>query len=722
MVLPKPLGILKLGGKIATEDSLKLPSTEKPAVNCLANAEYALLLDAYLGGYSLIADGTVLTRADEQLPLNHRPGRAIYLRDHDTQAVWAVTSPTEAFSAITPALGYSQLSTQWSGLTLSGRVFVPVIDPVELWDLTLTNNDRKKRRLSLYFVLEWSPIFDGCRSTDGGLIARSRAASDLAAWLAFDRQPDSLETDRRRFFGAGGYAWPMALIDGRLSRKLSSGDLPPIAVLERKITLGSHAGANLGVTVGGCRHVRAADRARALIKRYAKGETRQAAFERVVKSVEMASFHRVNSPDATFNRTYNTVAPYQAQLADNMPRLGGWGRRPDDAQLTSVAYCAHLINRIPESPSDAEMRLAKLLSGQLSDGVVPMSWPPGQNAVSSSPAAAIALVEAVCRFIAETGRLDYLKTHHDYLDGGSGTCIEHLNRAVRYLQEERGQSGLLDRGEESVVTTGQWVNVLQQLVPLLNAFGEHQHAERLSALAVELHRAISRRWTGRSFERSLTPRRLGSPRAKYHQVDLAAQTWAILAGAAAEQGAKALKTVRDQLWTQAGVVNLAPPYPYYSADNPFSWPPPGQGENGGVNYAENLDLARAMAAVGDGEGLARLLSVLSPWLPTWLDADGKPTILFGSPVAGNYRRVVMENLAGITPVIGGLKIDPCLPRDWRLLEINRVFRGAEYHIRIHNPLRVNRGVDRIIVDGERLTGRVIRPFTAGSHLVEVFLG
>jgi cellobiose phosphorylase len=82
----------------------------------------------------------------------------------------------------------------------------------------------------------------------------------------------------------------------------------------------------------------------------------------------------------------------------------------------------------------------------------------------------------------------------------------------------------------------------------------------------------------------------------------------------------------------------------------------------------------------------------------------------------------LDYILGVQPVLGGLKIDPCIPRDWRQVEVTRKFRGAEYHIRIQNPFRINKGVDRILVDGNRLTGTVIPAHAGGTHFVEVVLG
>jgi cellobiose phosphorylase len=101
---------------------------------------------------------------------------------------------------------------------------------------------------------------------------------------------------------------------------------------------------------------------------------------------------------------------------------------------------------------------------------------------------------------------------------------------------------------------------------------------------------------------------------------------------------------------------------------------------------------------------------------------GRGSFTWATGSASWFWRACLDYILGVQPVLAGLKIDPCLPRDWRQVEVSRNFRGAEYNIRIVNPLRQSRGVDRILVDGVRLTGNVIPAFGGGVHFVEVILG
>jgi cellobiose phosphorylase len=101
---------------------------------------------------------------------------------------------------------------------------------------------------------------------------------------------------------------------------------------------------------------------------------------------------------------------------------------------------------------------------------------------------------------------------------------------------------------------------------------------------------------------------------------------------------------------------------------------------------------------------------------------GRGSFTWSTGSASWFWRACLDYILGVQPVLAGLKIEPCIPRDWRQVEVSREFRGAEYNIRIINPLRQCRGVDRILVDGVRLTGNVIPAFSGGVHFVEVILG
>ena len=73
----------------------------------------------------------------------------------------------------------------------------------------------------------------------------------------------------------------------------------------------------------------------------------------------------------------------------------------------------------------------------------------------------------------------------------------------------------------------------------------------------------------------------------------------------------------------------------------------------------------------------------------------------------------LRSALGVRPQFGGLLIDPCVPADWREFRVTRVWRGAVYRIKVENPEGVEKGVGRIICNGQAVEGLIpVQP--AGS--------
>jgi cellobiose phosphorylase len=84
---------------------------------------------------------------------------------------------------------------------------------------------------------------------------------------------------------------------------------------------------------------------------------------------------------------------------------------------------------------------------------------------------------------------------------------------------------------------------------------------------------------------------------------------------------------------------------------------------------------------------------------------------------------VTQYILGIRPDFDGLRMDPCIPRDWSGFTVQRRFRGASYTIRVDNPEHLAKGVRQVIVDGTPIAGVVVPPFEAGTeHEVTVVMG
>jgi cellobiose phosphorylase len=69
--------------------------------------------------------------------------------------------------------------------------------------------------------------------------------------------------------------------------------------------------------------------------------------------------------------------------------------------------------------------------------------------------------------------------------------------------------------------------------------------------------------------------------------------------------------------------------------------------------------------------------------------------------------VALQHILGIVPEVDGLRIDPCIPRDWPGFEAERQFRGHKLRIVVSNPSNLSRGVRELRVDGKLIQGNTV---------------
>ena len=64
-------------------------------------------------------------------------------------------------------------------------------------------------------------------------------------------------------------------------------------------------------------------------------------------------------------------------------------------------------------------------------------------------------------------------------------------------------------------------------------------------------------------------------------------------------------------------------------------------------------------------------------------------------------------ILGLRPEYGGLRIDPCIPSAWKSFKVTRNFRGKKVSIEVRNPNGVEKGVRKLVLNGEQLEGNLI---------------
>jgi len=781
------------------------PDTPKPWVNVITNGNYCAHVSQTGGGYSFVGD-SAYNRLTREIPgdnvIEDRPGRYIFIRDNDTQEFWSLTwqpvmKDLDHFEA-KHGIGYTTIESSYAGIDGSVTYFVPFDDDCEIWQTKLVNFSNRKRRLSIFFFVEWTlgfvnkneteasfdDLFNHTMFKDNTIFASKRwwvtakkqgLYWDKVAFMTLDHQVDSFDCIKEKFLGMyGDITKPLAVVDGKCSRSQGLGHRS-IGALQKNLTLSPKAQVNLNLILGAgstnpeAKNFAQAQRsgvtsAKKLIDKYRHASAVDQAFTRVKDFwQEYNQQVMVNSPDDFFDISFNYWNKYQAWVTAEWSLMDTYYIGGGGGTIGFRDMSQHILGIMPNSQTLARQRLKELLSYQLRDGSAVHNWDKhtGIGTITNHSDDPQWLILAVVSFIKETGQLNFLKEQIKYYDGTSGSVLEHTTRAMEHSLKHLSERHLPYRltadwndalngekegkGESEMVACQICYNI-REFCPILEAIGDHHLVERYQNFYKKIKGAVNDHfWDGSWYVRGTAndQTRLGSQKSRYNKIDLNAQTWAVMAGIADDKRAKkAMDSVWRRLNTPYGPAIFLPAYQHpeerYGIISQFT---PGTKENGAIfNHPISWAvIAEAMLGRGDQaykfwqesnftyrgqnpelyrvEPYVYAEFVYGPEHPEF----GRGSFTWATGSASWFWRACLDYILGVQPVLGGLKIDPCLPRDWRQVEVTRKFRQAEYHIRIQNPFRLCKGVDRILVDGIRITGNVIQPFSSGVHFVEVFL-
>ena len=371
---------------------------------------------------------------------------------------------------------------------------------------------------------------------------------------------------------------------------------------------------------------------------------------------------------------------------------------------------------------------------------------------------ALWLVSSVVQFVRETGDFGFVDERVTYADGSEGTVYEHLTRILDFSAREVGQNGICKGlradwndclnlgGGESAMVSFLHLWALENFIALAERLGRDEDAARFRSVA-EGVRATCRRvlWDGKWFIRGITAdgRKIGTQRDEEGRVHMESNTWAVISGAAdREQGLAAMDSVYEYLFTPYGLMLNAPCYTKPDEGIGFvTRVYPGLKENGAIFSHPNPWAWVAEAALGRGGRAMELYNALCPALQNDKieirqsepysycqfvvgrdhTAFGRARHPFMTGSSGWAYYAATQYLLGVRPDFDALRIDPCVPADWKEFSVTRVWRGARYEIKVLNPEGVEKGVRSIRVDGRELDALPVLP--AGSVCrAEVVMG
>ena len=359
---------------------------------------------------------------------------------------------------------------------------------------------------------------------------------------------------------------------------------------------------------------------------------------------------------------------------------------------------------------------------------------------------ALWLVSSVVQYIKETGELGFADEMITYADGGEGTVYEHMRRILDFSARQIGRNGIckglradwndclnLGGGESAMVSfLHYWA--LNNFVELARRLGREDEAEKYSALAADVkEKCESVLWDGGWYIRGITAdnRKIGTQTDEEGRVHMESNTWAVLSGAAArERGIKAMDSVDDYLYTDFGLMLNAPCYT--KPDDGIGFVTrvyPGLKENGAIFSHPNPWAWCAEAVLGRGSRAMKFYNALCPALQNDKieirqsepysycqfvvgrshTAFGRARHPFMTGSAGWAYYAATQYILGVRPDFDCLRVDPCVPADWKEFSVTRKWRGGVYNIHVVNPDGVEKGVREIIADGRKVDALPVIP-------------
>ena len=370
---------------------------------------------------------------------------------------------------------------------------------------------------------------------------------------------------------------------------------------------------------------------------------------------------------------------------------------------------------------------------------------------------ALWLVGAVVQYIRETGNLAFADETVTYADGGEGTVYEHLWRILDFSAQQVGQNGIckglradwndclnLGGGESAMVSfLHHWA--LGHFAALAGRLGREEDAARARAMAAKVRETCEDvLWDGKWYIRGITAdnRKIGTRSDDEGRVHMESNTWAVLSGVAGqERGESAMDSVDEYLYTPYGLLLNAPSFTKIDDGIGFvTRVYPGLKENGAIFSHPNPWAWCAEAMLGRGSRAMKFYNALCPALQndkievrqaepyTYCQfvvgrdhtAFGRARHPFMTGSSGWAYYAATQYLLGVQPDFDALRIDPCIPADWKEFTVRRRWRGAMYHIHVTNPHGVEKGVESITMNGK--TVDALPPLPAGTECrVEVVM-
>ncbi len=747
---------------------------KRPLLNYMWNDKFVSAINHTGGGAGAYGDATsffmgVTGKPRAQLIANGN--RYFYIKDFESKKLWnpgwyPTKEPLDLYKC-THGLGYTIIEGEKDNINVRLCATVAHDEPAEIWEIELTNNDTKSRKIAVYPFMEFSLL--GFVTTTG-FGSWGRAYYDEDAKMIYAIHPDEerphdwyngfcasdyeisgFDTSKDRFIGAyGDIRLPDALAEGKLRNSIGACE-PLVGVFEHIITLNPGEKKQIHFVAGIANNKETAKKvADKLLKPGYFSETLKKNRENKDK---LSNLMIINTPNATINHLANYWLKQQVQLCVEVGRGPGKGFRDQLQDAWAVAAFNKTLSKD---------KIYETLEQIYHTGRCVRGWNPLKDReMSDGPTWVPSTVNA---YIKETGDFAFLDMPVRYLDEGEDTVWEHILTTIRYSSDDVGCHGLVlaHKGDwndslngmgkggkgESVWTSIALYNSLLQTAEMArelknDAEIEKEMLERAERIKVAIN---TYGWDGEWYLAGYTDdgKPVGSHENEEGSIYLNSQVWATMLGIAPDDyKEKCLKAVDKYLDTDYGPLTLYPPYTKYDPSvGRLTGFVPGIWENGapychGASFKVISDFIQGRG----NEGYETLLKITpdselnpsdhsgcEPYSYTNMyngpsnPREGETTFAWITGTAGWVYRSISQYMLGFHPEYNGVTFNPCIPSEWKQLSGKRLFRKTTYEIEIENPNGVCSGIKELYVDGIKQDSNYVPLKNVDTLKIKIILG
>lgn len=292
--------------------------------------------------------------------------------------------------------------------------------------------------------------------------------------------------------------------------------------------------------------------------------------------------------------------------------------------------------------------------------------------------------------------------------------------------------------------------ILNKFIPICHEKGEEELAQKYEKIKINLKKALnSNGWDGRWFRRAFMDdgNVLGSMENDECRIDSIAQSWSIISGAGDnDKKYISMESLENHLVDREnGIIKLLdPPFEKGKLEPGYiKGYLPGVRENGGQYTHGAIWVIIAEAMLGFGDKAAELYRMINPIEHARTKEASKkykvePYVIaadvYGaSNLAGQggwtwytgssswYYKAGIEYLLGLKVENGYIRIEPCIPKEWKEYQIQYKWKESIYHIKIKNPEGKNTGVSKVILNEKEVENRIKLDGSRNIYQIEVIM-